>query len=323
MESPGAGRRRSISTPLGPPSRRRAGAHPRSGDRALAQALDAFRRAGSRGRRSITAGFFPGSGRRLGGVADGTLDLVVGTRSAIFLPFPDLRLTVVDEEQDGAYKQDESPRYQARDVALVRAQRAGRAVCLATARRASRATRRPRAGVPTPDAAAPCRRSADGDRQTRRSPRRLKPAAIDRSAPLPDSGAQRPIARNAGARRAGDSLLNRRGHSTYLQCRGCGHVRSATAATFPTPFTPRRRFCAATTVACAGRSRRRAASATRPISGSAGSGSRRSRTRWNGSFRRRAWRGSISTRCDAEAPPRRFLGAFRGARPISSSGPRW
>ena len=46
--------------------------------------------------------------------AEGALDLVVGTRSAVFLPFRDLRLIAVDEEQDGAYKQEDSPRYHAR-----------------------------------------------------------------------------------------------------------------------------------------------------------------------------------------------------------------
>ncbi|HKO21949.1 MAG TPA: DEAD/DEAH box helicase, partial [Candidatus Eisenbacteria bacterium] len=40
---------------------------------------------------------------------EGSLDLVVGTRSAVFLPFRDLRLIAVDEEQDGAYKQEDSP----------------------------------------------------------------------------------------------------------------------------------------------------------------------------------------------------------------------
>jgi primosomal protein N' (replication factor Y) len=54
----------------------------------------------------------------------GDMDVVVGTRSAVFAPLDRLGLVIVDEEHDAAYKQDESPRYNARDVAIVRAQRA-------------------------------------------------------------------------------------------------------------------------------------------------------------------------------------------------------
>jgi shikimate dehydrogenase/3-dehydroquinate dehydratase type I len=55
-------------------------------------------------------------------VRDGRCRLVVGTRSALFAPVRDLGLIIVDEEQDGSYKQAESPRYNARDLAVVRAQ---------------------------------------------------------------------------------------------------------------------------------------------------------------------------------------------------------
>ena len=55
--------------------------------------------------------------------------MVVGARSAVFAPVRDLRLIVVDEEHEPAYKQDETPRYHGRDVAVMRAKLAG-AVCL-------------------------------------------------------------------------------------------------------------------------------------------------------------------------------------------------
>ncbi|MDB6168700.1 MAG: primosomal protein [Verrucomicrobia bacterium] len=71
-------------------------------------------------------------GERLDGwlaLATGTARVVVGARSAIFAPVQDLRLIVVDEEHEPAYKQDETPRYHGRDVAVMRAKLNG-AVCL-------------------------------------------------------------------------------------------------------------------------------------------------------------------------------------------------
>jgi primosomal protein N' (replication factor Y) len=66
-------------------------------------------------------------------VADGAARVVVGARSALFLPFANLRLIIVDEEHDGAYKQDEGVLYQARDMAVARGARAQFPVILASA----------------------------------------------------------------------------------------------------------------------------------------------------------------------------------------------
>ena len=63
----------------------------------------------------------PTRGRVWRAVAENKAKLVVGARSALFLPFPDLGLIVVDEEHDQSYKQEERVAYQARDMAVVRA----------------------------------------------------------------------------------------------------------------------------------------------------------------------------------------------------------
>jgi len=156
--------------------------------------------------------------------AAGTLDVVVGTRSAVFAPLPSLRLLVVDEEQDGAYKQDETPRYHARDVALVRAQRLGATAVLASA-------------TPSLESYA---RAQRGDCTLLRLPKRIdgRPLARVRLADLrrrarTAEGAPskhltpvllEAMARTLERKEQGILFLNRRGHSTYLQCRGCGQV---------------------------------------------------------------------------------------------------
>ena len=66
-------------------------------------------------------------------IRSGAASVVVGTRSGVFAPVRNLGLIVVDEEHDGSYKQEENPRYNGRDVAIVRAQAAGACVILGSA----------------------------------------------------------------------------------------------------------------------------------------------------------------------------------------------
>jgi len=166
--------------------------------------------------------------------AAGELDLVVGTRSAVFLPFRNLRLIVVDEEQDSAYKQDDAPRYHARDVALVRAQRLGGVAVLASATPSLETFARVKQGrcglLRLP-------RRIDGRplptvRITDLRQRAAVGAATAPGAAPPGPGASRflgaplmdAMARTLERREQAILFLNRRGHSTYLQCRGCGEV---------------------------------------------------------------------------------------------------
>ena len=66
-------------------------------------------------------------------VRGGRRSVVIGTRSAVFAPLEDPGLIIVDEEQDSSYKQDETPRYNGRDLAILRAREAGAVVLLGSA----------------------------------------------------------------------------------------------------------------------------------------------------------------------------------------------
>ncbi|MGH9443084.1 MAG: replication restart helicase PriA [Thermoanaerobaculia bacterium] len=63
----------------------------------------------------------------------GSARIVIGPRSAVFAPIPSIGLFVIDEEHDGSYKQEESPRYDARDAAAIRAQANGAVLLLGSA----------------------------------------------------------------------------------------------------------------------------------------------------------------------------------------------
>ncbi len=156
-------------------------------------------------------------GRR---VAAGEVDVVVGARSAIFTPLPRVGLIVVDEEHEGSYKQvSPAPRYHARDVAIVRAQRLGAVVVLGSA-------------TPSLESSA---NAARGKFQRLTLPRRIGTAAlpavrlIDMSEELADHGTPSLLSsslREALATRLARGeqsivLLNRRGFAAFMLCPAC------------------------------------------------------------------------------------------------------
>jgi len=79
-------------------------------------------------------------------VRRGRFPVVLGTRSAVFAPLAKIGLVVVDEEQDGSYKQQDAPRYNGRDVALVRARAEGAVVLLGSATPSMESFQHARAG---------------------------------------------------------------------------------------------------------------------------------------------------------------------------------
>jgi primosomal protein N' (replication factor Y) len=79
-------------------------------------------------------------------IRHGAVSVVVGTRSAVFAPLAGLGLVIVDEEQDASFKQEETPRYHGRDVAIVRGRDAGALVVLGSATPAVETYHRARSG---------------------------------------------------------------------------------------------------------------------------------------------------------------------------------
>ena len=153
-------------------------------------------------------------------LARGDARIAVGTRSAVFAPAQDLGLIVVDEEHDTSYKQEEAPRYNARDVAIVRARQNRATVVLGSATPAVESYYNAQQGkyrlVSMPsrvnDRALPAINLVD-QRQHGGPEERIV------SAPLREA-----IAACLERREQCLILINRRGFAAFLQCRDCGTV---------------------------------------------------------------------------------------------------
>jgi primosomal protein N' (replication factor Y) (superfamily II helicase) len=154
-------------------------------------------------------------------IAAGGVQVVVGARSAVFAPTPHLGLIVIDEEHESTFKQDSSPRYHAREVALRRAADEQVPVVLASATPSLESWQAAQAGI----------------YQYLSMPRRVNdlPMPAVRTVDLRDEGRRggrrgaisRPLAQamDAALRDEGQVilLLNRRGFSTHVQCPQCGY----------------------------------------------------------------------------------------------------
>jgi len=154
-------------------------------------------------------------------IRDGEVSVVVGARSAVFAPFANLGLIVIDEEHEASYKQTDNPKYHARDVAIERARLEGAVVVLGSA---------------TPSVTT-YYRAANGEFAllplTRRiDDRPLPPVEIIDMREELKAGNKSPFSRRlqAGiaeclaARQQAIIFLNRRGYSTFVLCRECGWV---------------------------------------------------------------------------------------------------
>ena len=156
-------------------------------------------------------------------VLSGEAKLVVGARSALFLPFSDLGLIIVDEEHDHAYKQEDQTIYQARDMAVVRAHIHRCPIILASA-------------TPSLESWVNAGKTGENPRyQHIGLPNRINGAAlpemtaIDLRQTPPERGRwlAPPLVDAIGARlEAGEQsllFLNRRGYAPLTMCGSCGH----------------------------------------------------------------------------------------------------
>ncbi|MGP3560898.1 primosomal protein N' [Geobacillus sp. BK01] len=149
------------------------------------------------------------------------VQLVVGARSAVFAPFENLGMIIIDEEHETSYKQEEMPRYHARDVAIYRARRHGCPVVLGSA-------------TPSLETFA---RAAKGVYELLELPERIADGGMPDVHVVDMREELRSGNRSMFSRRLLDELrlrlergeqavlfLNRRGYSTFVMCRGCGYV---------------------------------------------------------------------------------------------------
>ncbi len=157
-------------------------------------------------------------------VAEGDAKLVVGARSGLFLPFQDLGLVVVDEEQEGAYKQEDGVVYHARDMAVVRARCADCPIVLVSATPSIESLVNAEAGkyghLAIPErhggASLPSVKLIDLKAQPPKPIGAIRPAWL--SDPL-RSALTETLARGEQAL----LFLNRRGYAPLTLCRSCGH----------------------------------------------------------------------------------------------------
>ncbi len=150
----------------------------------------------------------------------GDAPIVVGTRSAIFAPTPNLGLILVDEEHDQSYKQEETPRYNARDVAVMRAKLAGAVVVMGSATPSLESWQNAERGKYT--------RIELRDRVMNRPLPEVE--LVDMRREFKESGQDNLFSRSLveqtkAALERGEQaliLLNRRGYSFAVMCRACG-----------------------------------------------------------------------------------------------------
>jgi len=151
----------------------------------------------------------------------GSARVVVGARSALFAPLHDVGLVVIDEEHEGTYKQDSSPRYHAREVAVHLMRMRGGAVLLGSATPSLESLERSRSGLYT-RVELPQRAGGNQLPQVRVVDMGAEFGGGHRS--MFSRVLQEALAETLAAGRKAVLLFNHRGFASFLLCRECGYV---------------------------------------------------------------------------------------------------
>lgn len=152
---------------------------------------------------------------------EGDLDVIIGPRSALFVPFPNLGLIVIDEEHEGSYKSEQTPKYHAREVAIQKAKMEKASVILGSA---------------TPSIES-YKNALDGNYRLWELTKRAKEAVLPQVYIEDLREELKSGNRSMFSRRLRDLIedrlqkkeqimlfLNRRGYAGFVSCRSCGHV---------------------------------------------------------------------------------------------------
>ncbi len=169
---------------------------------------------------------------------DGTVDVAIGARSALFAPVRDLGLVIVDEEHDPSFKQEEGVRYHARDMAILRAHMHGGVCVLGSATPSLETEQLARSGKAT--------KLSLPDRARAQTMPKVEIVDLKRIGPGPTGDRRislllhRALEATLAAKEQSILFLNRRGFAPSVRCEGCGELSSCPHCTVALTFHKKR-----------------------------------------------------------------------------------
>ena len=152
----------------------------------------------------------------------GKISIMVGPRSALFTPFPDLGLIIIDEEHEAAYKSELSPRYHAREAAAFRAKQSGASLILGSATPSVESYKKAKEGI---------YRLYTLSQRAKKDSRLAKAEIVDLRKELAEGN--KSVFSRLLQKKIEDRLekgqqimlfMNRRGYSNFISCRSCGEA---------------------------------------------------------------------------------------------------
>lgn len=176
--------------------------------------------------------------------AKGETDIMIGARSALFTPFPNLGLIIIDEEHEGAYKSETTPRYHAREVAEKLAQLSGAALVLGSA------TPSVEAYFKTEDKTyrlfTLAKRAKTGSEMAAVEVVDLRKEMENGNKSIFSERLQELIRDRLEKKEQVMLFINRRGYSSFVSCRSCGEAVKCPHCDVSLTLHNRQRLCAIT-----------------------------------------------------------------------------